>query len=154
MTPSESASDERTDIMGQLEEALARLGRTLRRIKIPNAYLKRDIDINTYWQLSPLRSREAMRPSELAAQLALDNSTVSRQLQRLEAQGLVERTNDPADARAQLIRLTGDGRHMLDIVSSARRGMIASAVAHWEVQDQECILRLISQLTNELESEI
>lgn len=137
-----------------LEMALARLGRILRRIRIPSAYLNRDIDINSFWQLSPLRSKKPLRPTEIASQLALDNSTISRQLQKLEAQGLVERTTDPTDARAHLIALTSDGEQILELVASARREMIAGVISHWEPEDVSSLLRYLARFTDELEAGI
>ena len=138
----------------ELEHTLSRLGRLLRRIRIPSSYLNRDIDINSFWQLSPLRQNKTMRPSEIAAQLALDNSTISRQLQKLEAQGLIERTIDPSDARAHLVTLTQDGAQILDIVSSARREMIATVISRWNENDISSLLFYLSKFTDELEAEL
>lgn len=137
-----------------LEMALARLGRILRRIRIPSSYLNRDIDINSFWQLSPLRGKKALRPTEIATQLALDNSTISRQLQKLELQGLIQRTADPTDARAHLIALTHDGEQILELVASARREMIGGVISHWEPDDVTCLLHYLARFTNELEGEI
>ena len=54
-----------------------------------------------------------MRVSDLAACVELDASTVSRQIKQLEDKGIVERTADPADGRASLVRLTDDGRETM-----------------------------------------
>ena len=95
-----------------------------------------------------------MRPSEIAAQLALDNSTISRQLQKLEAQGLIQRTIDPSDARAHLITLTQDGAQILDIVSSGRREMIATVISRWNETDISSLLFYLSKFIDELEAEL
>ena len=51
---------------------------------------------------------EPVRTTDLAAALALKTSTISRHLARLEQLGLVQRTADPADARASLLTLSDD----------------------------------------------
>lgn len=54
-----------------------------------------------------------VRPSDLAAQMRLDLSTISRHLRSLEQQGMVARTADPDDARAQRIAITARGVDVL-----------------------------------------
>ncbi len=136
----------------ELEGALSRLGRALRKIKIPSTYLARDIDINSFWQLSPLKDNPVLRPSEIAIQLGLDNSTVSRYIQKLEKQNLVERREDPSDARAYLIALTADGRQVLDIAFQARRKKIELVVTHWNHDEISSLISLLVRFTNELET--
>src|SRR5689334_2776609 len=46
------------------------------------------------------------RGGEIAAKLGVDASVVSRQLTALEADGLVSRRPDPADARVGLVRVS------------------------------------------------
>jgi DNA-binding MarR family transcriptional regulator len=52
--------------------------------------------------------------SELAQRTGLDQSTLSRNLQVLEAAGLVEIAADGADARRRAVRLTGKGARSLE----------------------------------------
>lgn len=150
---SEDNSNEARDFrIVELESALSRLGKALRKIKIPNTFLSRDIDINSFWQLAPLRDNSVLRPSEIALQLGLDSSTVSRNIQKLEKQNLVERREDPTDARAYLIALTDDGRQILDIVSQARRKKFESVLSHWDHDEISSLLYQLTRFTDELES--
>jgi DNA-binding MarR family transcriptional regulator len=55
-----------------------------------------------------MRSPEGVSQSELARRLRVRPPTVSTSLSRLEAAGLIERTEDPADPRAYLVRLVPD----------------------------------------------
>jgi DNA-binding MarR family transcriptional regulator len=55
-----------------------------------------------------------LRAADLCRQLQLSPSYVSRRLDRALAAGLVEREPDPADRRAHIITLTGDGQAALD----------------------------------------
>ncbi len=56
---------------------------------------------------------EGLRPSDVAADLRLDGSSLSGHLDKLEAAALVERSADPADRRVIRIRLTDGGRRLV-----------------------------------------
>jgi DNA-binding MarR family transcriptional regulator len=59
------------------------------------------------------------RGGEIAAKLGVDASVVSRQLTALEADGLVTRRPDPADARVGLVSLAPRGKAELDALYSS-----------------------------------
>lgn len=54
-----------------------------------------------------------IRPTELAARSLLTKSGVTRAIDRLEKDGLVERRSCPSDGRGQHVVLTTRGRHLL-----------------------------------------
>jgi DNA-binding MarR family transcriptional regulator len=54
-----------------------------------------------------------MRPTELALVSTLTKSGLTRAVDRLQAEGLLERRACPADGRGQLIALTAKGRRTL-----------------------------------------
>jgi DNA-binding MarR family transcriptional regulator len=56
---------------------------------------------------------QGIRPTELAERSALTKSGLTRAIDRLESQGLIERRSCPMDARGQLIVLSAKGRHLL-----------------------------------------
>ncbi|HTV91582.1 MAG TPA: MarR family transcriptional regulator [Verrucomicrobiae bacterium] len=65
--------------------------------------------------LVPLREANGgRRPTELAHELHLTASGVTRALLPLERRGIVERRKDASDARASLAVLTRAGRTLLD----------------------------------------
>jgi DNA-binding MarR family transcriptional regulator len=72
-----------------------------------------------------------LRPSALADTLCVDLSTVSRQLVTLEARGWVERLPDEVDRRAHLVRVTEEGRRVLDRNVEARLDLVAGFLADW-----------------------
>ncbi len=55
---------------------------------------------------------------DLAARLGLDNSTLSRTVESLVKDGLVERTPSKDDRRATVIRLNQNGREARDRINS------------------------------------
>src|SRR5215208_4830004 len=63
------------------------------------------------WQEDGLRARE------LAVRLGVEPPTVTKMLRRLEGCGLVERSQDPADARSFRIHLTQKGRALEEPVA-------------------------------------
>ena len=69
------------------------------------------------------------RGGEIAAKLGVDASVVSRQLTNLEADGLVSRRPDPADARVGLVRLAPRGKAQLEALYSSYTQQLRAALA-------------------------
>lgn len=65
-----------------------------------------------YLVLNLLWAEDNQLVGRLADRLALESSTLTPLLQRLEAAGLVNRTRDPANARQVIVALTPAGRAM------------------------------------------
>ncbi|MBD0693385.1 MarR family winged helix-turn-helix transcriptional regulator [Streptomyces sp. CBMA123] len=68
------------------------------------------------------------RVGDLAARLMVKPSHVTRQIDRLESQRLVERTPDALDRRARQVALTTDGRALLDRLKQANIIGLADAL--------------------------
>jgi DNA-binding MarR family transcriptional regulator len=105
------------------------------------------LDVTAYPLVSTLGYRGAMRPSELAALLHLEKSTVSRQIDAAARLGLVERGPDPDDARAVTVRLTEDARTRLEALRAVRMERWRAALAEWEPGDITELTRLLELLT-------
>jgi DNA-binding MarR family transcriptional regulator len=73
-----------------------------------------------------LRNPGGMTPGALSRALLVTAGNVTGIVARLEAQHLVERTDHPSDGRAQLIRLTREGR---------RKGLAAVARHERRISD-------------------
>jgi DNA-binding MarR family transcriptional regulator len=69
------------------------------------------------------------RGGEIAAKLGVDASVVSRQLTALEADGLVSRRPDPADARVGLVSLASQGKAQLEALYSSYTRQLRTALA-------------------------
>jgi DNA-binding MarR family transcriptional regulator len=69
-----------------------------------------------YDVLAALRDapERSLRQVELAERVLLSNSGLSRLVDRIERDGLVERTSCPTDRRSFHVRLTDDGAEMLE----------------------------------------
>jgi DNA-binding MarR family transcriptional regulator len=80
-----------------------------------------DITPLQYSLLSALAVRETADQTSLAADIALDRTTTTGALKRLEARKLVERPIDASDRRARLCRLTKQGAALLAKIEGAAR---------------------------------
>jgi DNA-binding MarR family transcriptional regulator len=69
------------------------------------------------------------RGGEIAGKLGVDASVVSRQLTALEADGLVSRRPDPADARVGLVSLSADGKARLEAMYSSYTQQLRTALS-------------------------
>ena len=100
--------------------------------------------------LHEMRRLGTIRPSDLSAQMRLDLSTISRHLRSLEQQGLVQRTADPDDARAQRISITAGGSDVLQRMMDRRAATIRDAIAHWPPDDRSALRGLLRRLADDL----
>jgi DNA-binding MarR family transcriptional regulator len=65
-----------------------------------------------YLVLHALWEQDGRTVGAIAERLALESSTITPLVKRLEAAGLVSRTRNPADERQVQVRLTGAGREI------------------------------------------
>lgn len=109
-----------------------------------------DLDVPAYTLLVRVHTDGASRISTLAEALGLDLSTVSRKVARIEEQGLLQRTTDPADARAVLVDLTHAGVDAVQRMREARREHITEAISHWTASDRARLGELVDRLLDDL----
>jgi MarR family transcriptional regulator for hemolysin len=77
--------------------------------------------------LSRLRRAEGLNQAALAEQMDLQPISLTRLVDRLEQQKLVERREDAADRRVRLLHLTPEGRELVEGLDTVR-GEIAGEV--------------------------
>jgi DNA-binding MarR family transcriptional regulator len=75
--------------------------------------------------LTEIRTLEPVRPTELARRTGLAPTTLYDYLERLVAEGLVQRRPNPDDGRSFLIETTEEGVARIASVSEAVRGVHA-----------------------------
>ncbi len=96
--------------------------------------------------LAALEEHDGARPSDAAAAVELDLSTVSRQLRQLERLGLVTRRPDGEDGRACRISLTAQGLTGLAAVRASRAAMLDEVFSGWADADRLELQRLLDAL--------
>lgn len=87
---------------------------------------------------------------DLAGRAGRDYTTVSRQVARLAAFGLVERRVESTDGRQHLTSITSRGRSLGARVSRAREGLAASIFASWSPRDVREFTRLARRFANSI----
>ena len=88
-----------------------------------------------------------LRMTELCDDVLLTQAGISRLVSRLEKRDLVQRSGDPADARAYRIQLTEDGVQVQRRLGRAHARQVAEAMARALDDDQ---LRTLRDLTRAL----
>lgn len=95
--------------------------------------------------LFKLKRLGPLRVKDLAVQLRLDSTTVSRHVDDLERRGLVLREQDTSDRRAVLVRLSPRADELLDDAEVERRGKLRDGLLDWSPTDRETFVRLLSR---------
>jgi DNA-binding MarR family transcriptional regulator len=144
------------DLHADLERSLTRL---VRRVFLPTAgeATRREAGVHlersAYITLARVADLHGGRLSDLAAALGLEVSTTSRHVKRLVAEGYVEATADPDDARARRYRVTAEGSRVLARVRAARRAHLAELLTDWAPQDVRTLATGLDRLVDALEAE-
>lgn len=129
--------------------ALMTVGRLMRQRQADD-----QVDPGTFWLLKTIAHQGPLRITELATISHLDTSTVSRHVAQLERNGLVDRSPDPADGRAQLVGISTDGQHQLDQAFERRREILESTLAGWESDDIATFERLLTKFVSGVSTEV
>jgi MarR family transcriptional regulator for hemolysin len=92
----------------------------------------------------------ALRQTELAALLGVANSSLVRSIDQLCAAGLVGRCQDPADRRANTLRLTASGKAWCKTVETEVSAFRAGALAGVTSDDLQVCLRVFAKIRENL----
>lgn len=95
-----------------------------------------------------------MRSSDLAGAMHLDQSTVSRHLSHLDSAGLITRTPDPGDRRAQLVEVTEAGRQQAHELVAARVLQFERVISVWSDQDRDDLARLLGRFSDDFANQL
>jgi DNA-binding MarR family transcriptional regulator len=90
-----------------------------------------EVSLVAYTMLRYLVTHTDVRAQDLASHFGLDKSTVSRQVDQLEALGLVTRSPERAGRRGAELELTPAGQRTLDENADAVRGHLAERLSGW-----------------------
>lgn len=104
-----------------------------------------ELDGSTYVALMTIADAGEIRSSDLAHELWLDVSVISRKVGQLETLGLVTRITDPSDARALLIRPTELGTRTAWRIESVRRRAVHELVESWSGSDRRDFAQLLER---------
>ncbi|WP_030869871.1 MarR family winged helix-turn-helix transcriptional regulator [Streptomyces sp. NRRL F-2747] len=95
------------------------------------------VDELTYPVLSTLARTGPRSAADLAPDVGVDRSGVTRRASRLEAAGLIRREPDPADGRAYLLVLTKEGRTAVAELRDRLAAHIMTSLSAWPPGEAE-----------------
>jgi len=105
-----------------------------------------DVDHSGIIILATLDRLGSMRMSDLAAEIGLDRSTISRQVAAVVRSGYVQKVGDAADARASQLQLTARGNAARRKLAEAWRQIVTELVEDWSADEQAQLGRLLGKL--------
>ena len=99
-----------------------------------------------------IANRDHVIAADLSKELGLDPGYLSRILDRLEQQGLIQKVQSPSDGRQRLLRLTPDGEEAASLLDRRSREEIGEMLGNLSEQDQNRLMQAmhtIEQLLGE-----
>lgn len=151
-TPPDAGTAVLDDPLHTLDAAIV----TLRRATLQGAYdrVRHAAGIELERAASIVLARIAecgpVRVGDLADRLGLDQSTASRHVARLEADGYVERKRDPSDGRATRCSVTPEGSDVVARLAEARRRLLERLLAEWSHDDRLALAALLPRFVADL----
>lgn len=130
---------------GELGELLMRVARTQRR-RWREALAPWDLSPHQARALGVVVERDGVRLSDLAESLHIAPRSVTEVADGLQARGLVERTPDPGDRRAVILRPTAEGRRVRTEVGRARAADNEELLSRLSADDRATLARLLGAL--------
>jgi len=109
-----------------------------------------DVDRSGIVILGTLHRLGPLRLSDLADDIGLDRSTLSRQVAAVVRGGYVQKTEDPADARASLLILTPRGHAARKKLADAWGDIVVELLADWTHDDQAQLGHLLGKLASQV----
>jgi len=105
-----------------------------------------DLSLVAYTLLTHIASTSGLRATDLAARFGLDKSTLSRQIDQLEADDLIRREGEQSGRRGQTLAVTPAGRRQLDTAADQARRRLNERLAGWDEGDIASLAVLVDRL--------
>lgn len=91
-----------------------------------------------------------VRMRDLAEAVRMHPAALTRQVQALEAEGLVARSADPLDGRASMVEVTAEGRRAHRGFESASDGIMSEQLAGWSDAELGALVESLDRLVADL----
>lgn len=88
--------------------------------------------------------------SALAEVLALDDSTVTRQLSKMQEAGWIKKVPNPEDGRSVLIAMSDKGEAKMNEMRMVRKERVALLVESWSQEDVAHFTKMLARVNAEL----
>jgi DNA-binding MarR family transcriptional regulator len=138
-------------------EVLARARRLtlLSRPAIEGVFARYGLDSGEFDVLATLRrmDAESVRPTELYQELMISSGGLTDRLRRLEAAGLIDRVDCPQDMRSKRVRLTTEGRQLIDAAFAEDMAVEQKLLSVLTQSQKDQIADLLSVLLRAIEGQ-
>jgi len=91
------------------------------------------------------RAGAGMTLGQLSQRMMVSNGNVTGLVERLVAQGLVDRRSSPNDRRSQIVSLTAEGRRVFRAMARANADWVGEIFADLSLADVETLMRLLGK---------
>lgn len=98
------------------------------------------------------KAEQPLSVKELAEAMQVEGPHATRQVQRLVARGLVEKTVDAEDRRVARLALTAEGAELIDRYHAVIKSWMREAVAGWPAEDRRQVCTLITRWVDDIEA--
>lgn len=135
----------------RLEHEVGVLVRRIRRVIGERARLVHpDLQPAAYLMLAHVVEGGPVRASTVADLFGIDKGAISRQVTHLMDLGLVEKSRDPEDGRAWLLRATSHAQERMASVTQTRRRHLAERLVDWDEGDLDTFTDLLARYNRSL----
>jgi len=101
-----------------------------------------------------LNHQDGQSPSELAARLGVRPPTITKTINRLQAQGVLEKRASQEDARQTHIFLTESGRETIRAIEKSVKKTEKQALRGLDKKDQKALAKLLSKIEANLSGSV
>ena len=150
MTPRATGSD-----LEQIRLGLHRLQRLLASRRVSAALaaaIGHELAQQEIQVLQVLQDGSARSMADLGRSARLDAGAVTRQVQALEKQGLVDRRSSPDHGRVVLVEPTAEGLEVAKRIHQIRNRHLLDALSQWSPRERAMLGTLLLRLVDDFES--
>ena len=105
-------------------------------------------------QLLALYDEDGLTPAELCAAVGVEPGTMTKTLQRMERDALVERRPDPADGRRVRIHLTDEARRLEPTLKAIVVDLNAAVLEGLTPRQQSCFMGALRRIIDNTEVQL
>jgi DNA-binding MarR family transcriptional regulator len=143
----QTKAPEAPELPARLRLAIARMARRLRQ------EAGDELSPSMMAALATIENHGPLTPSELAERERIKRPTATRVLQRLEEEGLIERSADPDDGRSAVVCVTREGGALLKRLRSRKNAYLARRLRALPADDVAALERAADVLERLLDGE-
>jgi DNA-binding MarR family transcriptional regulator len=141
---------------GEVPELTAHLGYWLRQVSnhVSQAFARRvaakGVTVAEWAMMRVLYNTQPVAPSQLADKMGMTRGAVSKLADRLVSKSLVARNSSPIDGRAQSLRLTPRGAHMVPELAEMAEQNEAECFGHLSSKDRAALQLFLKETVERL----